>query len=162
MKTSHSGSGRDLAAMERRRLEAGQLFGKGLTQADVARRLGVSTASANRWHQAWKAHGEAGLRRNAMPGPARRLSAKQLQQLEETLLAGPAAAGYATELWTGPRIRKLIWDRFRVRYHRGHVWLLLRKLGWSCQKPAKRAVERDEEKIATWLRQRWPRIKRGR
>lgn len=148
--------------MERRRLEAAQLFGKGLTQAEVARRLGVSTASANRWHQAWKAQGEAGLRRHAIPGPARRLSAKQLQQLEEALLAGPAAAGYATELWTGPRVRKLIWDRFRVRYHRGHVWLLLRKLGWSCQKPAKRAVERDEEAIATWLRQRWPRIKRGR
>ena len=83
-------------------------------------------------------------------------------QLEEALLAGPAAAGYATDLWTGPRIRKLIWDRFRVRYHRGHVWLLLRKLGWSCEKPAQRAVERDEETIATWLRQRWPRIKRGR
>ena len=162
MKTSQSGLRRDLAAMERRRLEAAQLFSGGLRQGEVARRLAVSTASVNRWHQAWKAQGESGLRRKAIPGPAPRLSTKQLQQLEGALLAGPAKAGYVTELWTGPRIKKLIWDRFRVHYHRGHVWLLLRKLGWTCQKPATRAVERDEEAIQTWVKRRWPRIKKGR
>jgi len=148
--------------MERRRLEAAQLFSRGVRQAEVARRLGVSTASVNRWHQAWKEQGESGLRRKAAPGPPPRLSAKQCQQLEEALLAGPTKAGYATELWTGPRVKKLIWDRFRVRYHRGHVWLLLRKLGWTCQKPATRAVEREEEAIQTWVKKRWPRIKKGR
>jgi transposase len=153
---------RDLAALERRRLEAARLFAAGVAQAEVARRLGAVPSSVNRWHQVWQKQGEAGLKRKASPGQRSRLSPTQLQQLEQALLAGPAAAGYTTELWTAPRVRKLIWDRFRVRYHECHVWLLLRKLGWTCQKPAKRAVERNEEAIQHWVKGRWPRIKRGR
>lgn len=153
---------RDLAALEQRRLEAACLFAAGVHQAEVARRLGATATSVNRWYRTWKSQGAEGLKRKASPGPKPRLSPAQLQQLEEMLLAGPAAAGYATELWTAPRVRKLIWDRFRVRYHESHVWLLLRKLGWSCQKPAKRAIERDEEAIQHWVKERWPRIKRGR
>ena len=153
---------RDLRALEQRRLEAAKLFAEGVHQAEVARRLGAGPSSVNRWHQVWQEQGEKGLKRKAPPGRKPRLSSEQLQQLEEALLAGPAAAGYATELWTAPRVRKLIWERFRVRYHESHVWLLLGKLGWSCQKPAKRAVERNEEAIQTWVKKRWPRLKRGR
>jgi transposase len=148
--------------MEQRRLKAARLFAAGVSQAEVARRLGVTSASTNRWHRVWKQRGEAGLGRRGPPGPPPRLSAEQLLQLEQLLLAGPTAAGYATDLWTLPRIAKLIRQRFGVDYHPGHVWHLLRKLGWSCQKPAKRAKERDEQAIQGWLRERWPRIKRGR
>jgi len=153
---------RDLQALEQRRLEAARLFAAGVHQAEVARRLGAGPSSVHRWHQVWQEQGEAGLKRKAPPGHKPRLSAQQVQQLEKALLAGPTAAGYATELWTAPRVRKLIWDRFRVRYHESHVWLLLRKLGWTCQKPAKRAIERDEEAIQTWVKKRWPRLKKGR
>jgi transposase len=153
---------RDLQALEQRRLEAAKLFAAGVHQAEVARRLGAGPSSVNRWHQVWRSQGEEGLERKGSPGQRSRLSPAQLQQLEEALLAGPTVAGYATELWTAPRVRKLIRDRFRVRYHESHVWLLLRKLGWTCQKPAKRALERDEEAIQHWVKRRWPRIKRGR
>jgi transposase len=153
---------RDLQALEQRRLEAAKLFAAGVHQAEVARRLGAGPSSVNRWHQVWRSQGKEGLERKGSPGQRSRLSPAQLQQLEEALLAGPTAAGYATELWTAPRVRKLIWDRFRVRYHESHVWLLLRKLGWTCQKPAKGALERDEEAIRHWVKRRWPRIKRGR
>jgi transposase len=153
---------RDLQALEQRRLEAAKLFAAGVHQAEVARRLRAGPSSVNRWHRVWGAQGEEGLKRKASPGQRSRLSAAQLQQLEQALLAGPAKAGYATELWTAPRVRKLIWDRFRVCYHESHVWLLLRKLGWTCQKPAKRALERDEEAIQTWVKRRWPRLKKGR
>jgi len=148
-------------ALEQRRLKAAKLFAAGVQQAEVARRLGVTPPSVHRWYRVWKEEGEAGLRHRASAGRRSRLSAEQRQQLEEALLAGPAAAGYATELWTAPRVRKLIWERFRVRYHESHIWLLLRHLGWTCQKPAKRALERDEEAIATWVQERWPQIKRG-
>lgn len=153
---------RDLAALEQRRLEAARLFAAGVGQAEVARRLGATPMSVSRWHRVWQEHGEQGLKRKAPPGYAPRLSPEQRQQLEQALVAGPAAAGYGTELWTAPRVRKLIWQRFRVRYHESHVWLLLRQLGWTCQKPAKRALERDEEAIAVWVKMRWPQIKRGR
>jgi transposase len=153
---------RDLQALEQRRLEAARLFAAGVGQAEVARRLGATAMSVSRWYRVWQEHGEEGLKRKAPPGYAPRLSPEQRQQLEEALVAGPAKAGYATELWTAPRVRKLIWERFRVRYHESHVWLLLRQLGWTCQKPAKRALERDEEAIATWVKERWPQLKRGR
>jgi transposase len=128
----------------------------------VARQLKVAPSSANRWHREWKRHGEAGLRRRGPPGARRRLSQAQLAKLEQMLLAGPMAAGYTSDLWTLERIAKLIKDRFQVRYHTSGVWFLLGRLGWSCQRPAKQAKERDEEAIRRWLAQDWPRIKRGR
>jgi len=162
MTTSRSKRRRDAAALEKRRLQAARLFAAGVPQAEVARRLQVSPSSANRWHQAWKQGGEAGLARRGPPGRKPRLSPEQRGQLERLLLEGPLAAGYATELWTLPRIQKLIQDRFKVRYHPSHVWLLLRKMGWSCQKPTTRAKERDEAAVARWRAKRWPQIKRGR
>lgn len=162
MATNRSKQRRDAAALEQRRREAARLFTAGISQAEVARQLRVSPSSANRWHQAWKRGGEAGLARRGPPGRKPRLSAEQRGPLARLLLEGPGAAGYATELWTLPRIQKLIQDRFRVRYHPSHVWLLLRQMGWSCQKPTPRAQERDEAAIARWRQARWPQIKRGR
>jgi Winged helix-turn helix/DDE superfamily endonuclease len=79
-----------------------------------------------------------------------------------TLLGqGALHAGYRTELWTIPRVAELIRDEFGVRYHPAHVWKLLTALGWSCQKPERRAVERDEAAIARWKREDWPRIKKA-
>jgi len=161
MAANRSKRRRDPAALERRRLEAAQLFAAGLSQAQVARRLKVSPSSANRWHQVWQEHQEAGLARRGPPGAKARLSVEQMQQLEQLLLAGPTTAGYRADLWTLERIVKLVNDRFGVKYHRSGVWFLLRRLGWSCQKPAKQAKERDEAAINRWLGERWPAIKRG-
>jgi transposase len=81
--------------------------------------------------------------------------------LEDELLKGPRAHGYETELWTLARIGKLIPKLFGVRYHNSHVWVLMTKLGWSCQKPARRAKQRDEAEVESWHKVRWPKIKRG-
>jgi transposase len=153
---------RDFAGMERRRLRAGRLFAQGLSQAEVARRLGVSKQSAHRWHRAWELGGQKALRAAGRAGRRTRLTTEQLEELEEALLAGPVKWGYRTELWTLPRIAEVIRGLFGVTYHPGHVWWLLRRLGWSCQRPATRARERDEEAVQRWLKERWPEIKRGR
>ena len=73
----------------------------------------------------------------------------------------PGAHGYATELWTLARVAEVIERITGVRYHPGHVWRLLRELGWSVQRPARRAAERDEEAIARWIKQDWPRVKKA-
>jgi transposase len=78
--------------------------------------------------------------------------------LIKLLLRGAPKHGYATDVWTTPRIAKLIWKHFRVRYHKDHVGRLLRELGWSHQKPERRAVERDEEAIARWKKETRPRV----
>jgi len=71
------------------------------------------------------------------------------------------ANGYRTELWTTARIAELIEKKFGVRYHRDHIGRLMASLGWTYQKPARRALQRDERKIEQWKKEDWPRIKKG-
>jgi transposase len=83
-----------------------------------------------------------------------------MAHLKVLLLQGPQAFGYATALWTLKRIARVIRKQWRVVYHPSHVWRLLGELGWSCQRPERRARERDEKAIRRWLRDDWPRIKK--
>jgi transposase len=155
-------AGRDFEAMERRRRRAAGMFARGVSQADVARELAVSRQSVSRWYADWQRGGKAALKAAGRAGRMPRLSATQLAQVERALHRGPRAHGFATDLWTLDRVAAVIEAVTGVRYHRGHVWKLLRdKLGWSRQRPARRAVERDDEAIARWVAEQWPRIKRG-
>ena len=93
-------------------------------------------------------------------GRKRKLSGDELCRLEAILLAGAPAQGYETDLWTLKRIAQVIWRQFGVTYHAGHVWKVLGQLGWSCQRPQRKARERNEDAIRRWVRYRWPRIKK--
>jgi len=157
-----SGGKRDFTALERRRLKAARLFAKGKSQAEVARALGVSRQSVSRWHEAWRREGEPGLKAAGRAGRKPKLTPAQLTQVEEELLRGPLAHGYATILWTLPRIARLIVTLTGVKYHPGHVWRILRAMDWSLQRPEHRAKERDDEAITRWQKRRWPPRKRGR
>lgn len=148
------------AALRDRRTQAAKLFAEGATQAEVARRTGVSRVSAMRWYQAWRRGGRAALAVARPLGRPPRLSGDQLTRIELLLLKGPAAQGYSTDLWTLPRMAMVIERETGTRYHPGHVWRVLRKLGWSLQRPARRARERDEEAIQSWRKRSWPRLKK--
>lgn len=148
--------------LKKRRLEAAQLFGGGATQAEVARRLGVSRVSAMRWYRLWRKGGQGRLGQTPPLGRPSRLGPAQLKRIEQVLLKGPQALGYTTELWTLPRVAVVVERVSGVRYHPGHVWRVLRGMGWSLQRPALRARERDDEAIAQWKRRDWPRAKKAR
>jgi transposase len=150
------------AALEARRLQAAELFAQGHTQAEVAHALGVSRQSAHVWHARFQQGGVDALRSRGPTGPDPKLSAAQLAKVEEALLAGAMANGFDTDLWTLERVAVVITQLTGVRYHPGHVWVILRhRLGWSLQRPERRASERDEEAIARWVAHEWPRIKKG-
>jgi transposase len=150
------------AAREARRLQAAELFAQGRTQAEVAHELGVSRQSAHVWHGAWQQGGVDALRSRGPTGPDPKLSAAQLARVEEALFAGAMANGFATDLWTLERVAVVITQLTGVRHHPGHVWVILRhRLGWSLQRPERRASERDEQAITRWVAQEWPRIKKG-
>jgi transposase len=151
---------RDFEGLERRRMRAARLYERGLTQAEVAHRLEVSRTTALRWYRAWCADGAQGLQGAGRAGPKPRLTSAQKEAIEEALLEGPRAWGYETELWTLPRIARVIEEVTGVVYHPGHVWRVLKKLGWSRQKPTTRARERDEVAIGRWVRETWPAIKK--
>jgi transposase len=146
--------------LQKRRENAIKLLQAGKIPAAVARALSASRSSVTLWQQVFEQKGWAGLRAKPIPGRPPRLSPKQKCQLERLLLKGPLAAGYKTDLWTLRRIAKLIKQHFHVTYHLGHVWKILRGLGWSCQKPERRPVQRDEAAIAHWKRYVWPQIRR--
>ncbi|HEV3505398.1 MAG TPA: winged helix-turn-helix domain-containing protein [Actinomycetes bacterium] len=138
------------------------MFAQGRTQAEVAHQLGVSRQSAHLWHARYLQGGVDALRSRGPTGPDPKLSAAQLAKVEEALLAGAQANGFDTDLWTLERVAVVITQLTGVRYHPGHVWVILRhRLGWTLQRPERRASERDEQAITRWVAQEWPRIKKG-
>jgi transposase len=153
---------RDFDAMERRRLEAIDLLNEGLSQAEVARRLKVAQQTVSDWARQAREHGVESLKKAGRAGRKPRLSDAQKAQLEQRLLDGPENLGYETPLWTCERVSHLIQLQFGVAYHPAHVWKLLRQIGWSCQRPVGRALERNEEAIARWKKVTWPALKKKR
>ncbi len=151
---------RDFDHLERRRLKAARLFERGLSQGEVSRRLGVHRQSVSRWHQAWSKAGPRALRKAGRAGRKPRLSPSQLERLGRGLKEGPEVLGYGTGLWTTWRVADLIERQTGEKFHPGHVWRILRSLGWSCQRPTGRAIQRDEPAIRRWKRVRWPELKK--
>jgi transposase len=151
---------RDFAQLEKRRFQAAKLFDRGLGPAEVARRLQVSCQSALRWQQAWTEKGKPGLRQAGRAGRKPKLAPADLSRVEQALKEGPQQHGFATSLWTTQRVAKVIHQLCAVSYHPDHVCRLLQKMGWSCQRPASRARERNEAAIARWKKVTWPAIKK--
>jgi len=133
-----------------------------VSQSEVARRLGVHRQSVIRWARQRAQSGVGGLKKARRAGRKPRLGAAELRALERGLKRGPEALGYASGLWTSARVRELIEYETGVRYHEAHVWRILRKLNWSCQRPTGKALERDERAVRNWKKYRWPQIKKKR
>jgi transposase len=151
---------RDAAALEDRRFKALALYRKGVPQADIARQLRVSRAAVCQWLTKARKKGQPALRRKPRPGRPPKLTAGERSELVAVLARGAERAGYATQIWTADRIRRLVLERFGERYHVNHVPKLLRQCGWSYQRPTGRAIERDDAAVRRWVREDWSRIKK--
>ena len=148
--------------LERRRLRAMALVKDGHSLNEVARRIGCNASSVMRWRDAFMRWGQQALRPKPTPGRPPRLTRRQRARLVRYLLQGPLKHGYRTDLWTTLRVAEVIRGKFGIDYHRDHVGRLLHALEWTCQKPEKRATQRDEEAIEAWKKREWPRIKKTR
>jgi transposase len=147
------------ARREQVRLAAAEWIEEGASDREVAARLRVTRMSANRWRRALAAGGRPALVSKGPGGARCRLSPAQLAELAELLDAGPAAWGWADQCWTLPRIAEVVHQRFGVDYTLPGLDLLLHRLGWSVQVPARQAAERNEEQISAWREETWPEIK---
>lgn len=145
--------------------------GAGASRGGGAGRSGTEAVSDRRGSGSSRADGRevAGKARDSgpeavaaisHPGSSPKLSARQRQGLQRQLLKGAQAQGWTTDWWTAPRVQALIQQRYGVDYHVNYIPTLLKTLGWTRQKPERRAGERDEEAIQTWFHQDWPRIKK--
>jgi transposase len=155
-----AGVRRDFEALEQRRMEAARLLQKGYSQSEVARRVGAHRQSVSQWARQLQQGGRRALKKAGRAGRKPRLSTQDLQRIERCLQWGPQAMGYETNLWTSARVAQLIMQECGVQYDPSQAWRILRQLGWSCQRPTGRALERDEGKIQQWKRKRWPELKK--
>lgn len=145
---------------EGRRQRAWALHQQGWKQQAIATALGVTQGAISQWLQRATVAGPQALRDQPPPGPRPRLSDEQLAQLPTLLAQGPGHYGWIGEVWTTARVAQLIYEQFGVRYHRAHISRLLRRIGWSLQKPRTQATQRDPSAVAAWYAERWPALKK--
>ena len=148
------------AQLEARRLRAVALLRDGKSNTEVARLIGVDVSSVKRWKRAAAQGGNEALAAKPNRGRPPRLTPEQKQELAQIVRAGPRAAGFRTNLWTCRRVAHVIRERFGVEYHRDHVGRVLHALGFTQQKPQRRASQRDEAAIEHWRTHEWERIKK--
>ena len=144
--------------LERTRLLAVRMLREGLSPVLVARVLEVDDQSVRRWDRIDRTRGRDGLLGSRPPGAKPKLSDEQKQQLPDLLAHPPNHYGLEGWLWTARAVAALIHQRFGVTYHHDHVGYLMRRLGLSYQRPARRAKERDEQAIAAWRQTLWPEL----
>jgi transposase len=143
-------------------MRAADLFEHGVIPAEIARQLGVAHQVVSEWRKAWRQGGRAALRSTGPAGRKPKLNDTQRAEVANALVKGAAANGYGTDVWTLPRVAEVVDHLTGVSYHPGHVWYVLRdQLDWTWQRPARRAIERDDEAIQHWAKKRWPQLKKG-
>lgn len=138
------------------------MFAKGATQYAVAKRFGVSTAAANHWHRDWKAEGADGLKSKGHPGFRSQCTPEKKKELKTAILSGPSMYGYATDFWTIDRIRAVAKKKLGIDLAYTQTWRTITGLGFSVQKPERRAKERNEKAIRKWKLNGFPRLKKIR
>ena len=144
----------------RRRLRAGRLLLAGKTPAQAAHAVGVARQTAYTWKAVLDEGGIDALRAMPSRGRPARLDEQQLQALGRMLMGRPTEHGFGTELWTLKRIGVLIGRQYGVKFGQTQIWRILGGLGFSVQKPERRAIERDEDAVQTWKRKTWPGLKK--
>ena len=146
--------------LQERRFQAISLLKEGYQPVDIAKIVGVDRRSVRRWKAMYKKKGQKGIEATPPSGRPPELDVKGKKKLEKALLKGAMVAGFNTDLWTCPRVARLIEKLFDIRYHTHHVSKLLHSLGWTPQKPQRIARERDDKEIRRWIKEQWPRIKK--
>lgn len=149
-----------LSEATKKRLRAGRMLQRGKGCAEVALAVGVARQTVYTWKALLDAGGIDALRAVPERGRPAQLDQAQLASVRTALLQGPIEHGFGTELWTLKRVGVVIERMHGVRFSQAHIWRILGSLGFSSQKPEKRAIERDEEAVRSWKRSTWPALKK--
>jgi transposase len=132
----------------------------GYSTGEIARQLKVARSGVPVWIQHWNEHAEEGLWEGHRSGRPPELSVRQRERLADILDSGPVAYGLDTGLWTSPLVAQVIREEFDCTYHPGHVRKLLRRLGYSVQRPTTRLVQADLRQKRKWTRYTYPNLKK--
>ena len=148
------------AVLEYRRRLAVERVRDGYSTQEVADFLGVDPSSVRRWVAASRKPGASGLAARPVPGRPSKLSSTQEKIIRRWLTESPTEHGFPTDLWSAPRLARLIREELGVTLHPGYLSAWLRQRGYTPQKPRRKAREHDDAAVAGWLARDWPRIKK--
>jgi transposase len=148
--------------LEHRRQLAVQRVLEGSSTQEVAEFLDVDPRSVRRWVSAYRREGELCLLSRSSPGRPPKLTLLPEKIVCRWLTDSPTAQGFDTELWTAPRLARLIHEEFDVQLNPRSLSAWLRPRGFTPQKPQRVPRERDPKVIAAWLESDWPRLPKQR
>ena len=148
--------------LEARRRRAVAMLELGHSPYEIAEVEGVTPWSVYRWKAMYEKDGSDGLKAKPHPGSSPKLAEEHFPALADLLQQGPQAHGFDTDRWTLDRIRVVIENEFDVSIDTTTVWRYMQRLNWSCQKPQRRARERDEAAVEEWLNETVPAIEKKR
>jgi transposase len=140
-------------------MNAIRLLQQGYTREEVANILDVAVSSVYGWQSKYRKDGLGALSTKITPGPKRVLTDKQLMQLYRWLLGGPREVQFDSGLWTRKIVRDLISREFGVDYTLQNIGKILKRLGFSPQRPVYQALERNPEKRRIWAEETFPAIR---
>jgi transposase len=149
-----------LSEATKKRLKAGRMLLADKGCAEVALAVGVARQTVYTWKRLLDEGGIDALRAVPERGRPAQLDEQQLAALRATLLQSPTSQGFGTELWTLKRVGAVIERLHGVRFGQTQIWRILGSLGFSPQKPEKRAIERNDEAVRSWKRSTWPALKK--
>ena len=147
----------------RRRTAIRLVVDGGMSQVDAAAAVNATPGAVSIWMKSFRERGQAGLhaKPDIKPRPSR-LDDTARVLLDQALRRGASAYGFASDLWTGPRIQKLLARKFQVEFHVTHVLRIVRSMGWTLQRPQRRAREQDAERVREWRKKTYPALKKKR
>ncbi len=142
--------------LQHRRIQGGRLIEQGYRNREIVKIFQCSLSSVKRWRTIVTEHGVEGLEPHSIPGRRPKLNEQQLEKLKRLLKQGATKFGYANAIWTSRRVKALILEKFGVSYSKAQTCRILRKIGYSPQKPIKRSKKHSAQAVEQWRRHKWP------
>ena len=133
----------------------------GWKQKDIASALGLTEGWVSQTLRKYREQGPDGLLARKPTGSPPKITAQELSHLVEELNLGSVSHGFPGHVWTRGRVNVVIGRLFGVSYDPTQVGRLLKKAGWSLQKPAKKARQQNAEKVQQWREEMVPVLKKS-
>lgn len=147
--------------LEIMRITAVRMVKRGIRVEDIAAGMRLNRSTVFGWLHKYRQDGLKQLKSTKATGAPPKLKQKNIFELMNILRQPATNYGFASDIWTGPRVRTLIRKKFGIKLHRDYMPRFLRRLGLVRKSPERRALEQDIKKIRKWKRYELPKITRS-
>jgi len=145
--------------LEKLRTDAVKRVESGESPEAVAEGLGINRRTIYRWLSAYHYGGESALQAKPIPGAPPKIDAKQMARLSRMIRdKTPLQFKFEYALWTLALIRDLIKKQFGVKLSEVSVGRLMKRLGFTPQRPLYRAWQQNPELVQSWQDTEYPKI----